>query len=118
MITNRDSTKSYKALLTQVSTSHPTVVVLQNNLGVNITWTRESTGTYQGLLGAGQTLPVDEVSTDISQSGALSASSVAHIVIFRSNETTVIVQTATGAGAADGVLENTLVEITIYNQYE
>lgn len=38
----------YTALLTQTGTDAPTVVVLQNTLGADVVWTRQSAGIYKG----------------------------------------------------------------------
>lgn len=118
MITNKDSTKRYVALLSQLGTSNPTAIVLLNNLGVNIVWTRENTGVYFGTLQTGQILPENEVTTAILNTGELAASSLVHISIIRQSNTEVVLQTATQSGAADGILAQTGVAITIYNQYE
>lgn len=45
--------KFYKAILTQTGTNVPVATVLENSLGDDIVWTRNSTGDYTGtLLGA------------------------------------------------------------------
>lgn len=38
--------KTYSALITQTSTTAPTVIVLQNTLGADIVWTRTNVGAY------------------------------------------------------------------------
>lgn len=40
--------KVYKALLSQSGTDAPTAIVLENTLGVTITWSRLSVGKYRG----------------------------------------------------------------------
>lgn len=45
--------KVYTALLNQTGTSAPTVTILENTLGVNITWSYNSTGNYYGARSAG-----------------------------------------------------------------
>jgi len=42
--------KKYVAVFTQESTLDPVVVVLENSLGGEIVWTRDSTGNYYGVL--------------------------------------------------------------------
>lgn len=46
------SSMQYAAMLDQSGTDDPTASVSANNLGVTITWTRSSTGTYVGTLSA------------------------------------------------------------------
>ncbi len=43
------SKKTYKALITQVGTSAPTVIVLENTIG-DIVWTYSGVGAYRGTL--------------------------------------------------------------------
>lgn len=44
----------YTAFLSQVGESNPVATVLQNTLGLNITWTRGSTGRYIGTNSIGE----------------------------------------------------------------
>jgi hypothetical protein len=44
--------QSYASLISQTGTNDPTVQVLENGLGLTITWTRESQGVYVGTLDA------------------------------------------------------------------
>lgn len=46
---NLTGVKRYKALISQSSTSAPTVKILENSIG-SIVWTRSSTGEYYGTL--------------------------------------------------------------------
>ena len=48
-LNNPAGVKVYRALLSQLGTADPTVVVLENSIGA-IVWTRNSTGVYYGTL--------------------------------------------------------------------
>lgn len=100
------SFKYYEALLTQVGTSNPTVYVLDNTLGVNISWVRTSIGLYTGT--------ATGVFTNLKTSCLISPSIVAQRQIDPVNDNTVQIRTFDTA-FVDGYLNETAVIIKVYN---
>lgn len=102
--------KKYIALITQTSTSAPTVIELENTIGP-ILWTRVSTGVYYGTLTDAFT--ANKTYTTLSQSVANS------IVLIRQKTTSIIeiettnLHSPTAANHDAHLTKNTL-EIRVY----
>lgn len=96
----------YTALLTQSGTGIPTANVLQNTLGGTIQFTRTSTGIYT-----------------ITSSGLFTANKTMVLIIptlqvFNwaiASESVINLQTLFSGSPSDDMLENTPIEIRIYN---
>ena len=102
--------KKYIALITQSSTSAPTVIVLENTIGP-IIWTRISTGVYEGTLTGAFTL--DKVYTTLNQ---VYTNSIA--LVYRKTNDVIKIETTnlhspTAAHHDTHLLKNTL-EIRVY----
>lgn len=98
----------YTALLSQVSTSAPTAIVLENSVG-SIVWSYDSLGQYTGtLIGA-----FDVLKTHILFGGNLTFtdSLVRGIVV---DADTIRITTNVGGTLRDGTLNDTAIEIKIY----
>ena len=101
--------KVYTALLTQSGTNAPVATVLENTLG-NIVWSRRFLGTYEGSLirAFTENKTTIQIIANTGQ-GYTTNSGVANkdvVMISTSNELD---------RTADNVLENTLIEIRVYN---
>lgn len=107
----KSSYKVYTAFLNTIfASSVPTVYLLENTLGYDITWTKTGTGTYVGTVPAPIFTP-DK--TDVS----LTPRGVPHFSLGGSNTTTTVyVQTYNLAGAnAEPLLKMDTINIKIYN---
>ena len=109
--------KVYRALLTQISTSNPTVVVLQNDLSAAIVWTRTALGIYIGTLASafvdGKTF------LSIAQFGAKGVAAGVggfRIQVVRTSANVITVTTGNGVGdtALDAVLSVTPIQVRVY----
>ena len=101
----------YTGLISQTGTNNPTVVVMENTIG-NIVWTRNANGQYQGYL-PGEFLAAK---TFLLTSGdyAINPTNQAR-QFFRSSDDYVSILTQINGIIADGLLDNTPIEIRIYN---
>ena len=101
--------KSYVALISQTGTAAPTVTILENTLG-DIVWTRIGLGDYIGTLtGAFPSGKVVCFSNQIDMPTMT--------IIQRKNNDNVYINTGTPGTTtiADGILNNTSIEIRVYN---
>jgi len=101
--------KSYAALLTQIGTSAPVAIVLENTLGGMVVFTRSGVGIYIGTLTgafvANKTLTLGVASTHPS-----------FLAINRvTNDTFAIVTENSGGTLTDSLLNVTSIEIRVYN---
>ena len=109
--------KVYLGLLSQASTSNPTVVVLQNDLSAAIVWTRTGLGVYIGTLSAafvsGKTfLFIAQFGTK----GVAAGVGGFRIQVVRTSANVITVTTgdAVGSTALDAVLNATSIKIRVY----
>lgn len=100
--------KVYTALISQSSSSDPTVTVIENTLGGTITWSRTSAGFYTGTLSSAFTANKTICLNNLTSTGSL---------IFRRNSlNTVIINTFDSTAAnQDDRLSGTCIEIRVYN---
>ena len=103
--------KTYRALVTQSSTSAPTATVLENSLGGTVVWARGSTGTYTATLAAAFTADKTFVMSSGS-TGAITA--VKDVVTARTSADVITVNTGAAGTAADGILSAYAIEILVY----
>lgn len=102
--------KVYTALLTQSGTDNPTIIELENNLGV-ITITRGTTGSYSVYSGGFFT--ANKTALFITPTAITGAKLYNFIQIDSSN---LIIKTTDSTGTAiDGALYNAAIEIRVYN---
>jgi hypothetical protein len=96
----------YTALISQTSNTAPTVIVLENTIG-NIVWTFDSNGEYLG------TLP-GVFSAGKTYFSAL-PSQITQLKFVRINDNIINLGTALAGTKTNGLLNNTPIEIRIYN---
>lgn len=101
----------YTGLISQTGTNNPTVVVMENTIG-NIVWTRNANGQYQGYL-PGEFLAAKTFLLT-SSDYAINPTNQAR-QFFRSSDDYVSISTQINGIIADGLLDNTPIEIRIYN---
>lgn len=96
----------YTALISQTGTSNPTVIVLENTIG-DIVWTFDSNGEYLGTL----------TGVFVSNKTYFSAlpSQITQLKFVRVNNDIVNLGTALAGVKTNGLLNNTSIEIRIYN---
>lgn len=106
--------KSYIALLTQTSTNAPTAIVLQNTLGVTVTYGYTATGVYSIELGTAYAS--GKVGIFISPFGNSNNYALSSTIGFQYDGTTgYILRTFDSTGAlSDKGLGNTMIEIRVY----
>ena len=101
--------KKYVALLTQVGVAAPVVTVLENTLGVTVTWTRSGTGIYSG----------DVIGTDFTNlktTVIMPNTSTGLVLAYSASTSNITVNTkaiTTGTNT-DGMLVQTTIEIRVY----
>lgn len=101
----------YTGLISQTGTSDPTVVIMENTIG-NIVWARTTNGSYQGYL-PGEFLAAK---TFLLTSGDYSINPTNQArQFFRNNDDYISILTQINGIVADGLLENTPIEVRIYN---
>lgn len=109
--------KVYRALLTQASTSNPTVVVLQNDLSAAIAWTRTGLGTYIGTLASA--FVSGKTFLSIAQFGAKPVAGGGEgfrIQVVRTSANVITVTTGNNVGgtASDVILNATPIQVRVY----
>lgn len=102
--------KVYKALISQSSTSAPTVIVLQNTLSAAIVWTRDGAGVYLGTLVGAFTADKTFLHQPSQNNSNMS------IVLLRNDSDTVEIDTFDNTNTlADGLLNKNSICIEVYN---
>ena len=106
--------KVYTALLSQTGTNAPTATVLENTLGVTITWTRMMSGQFLGTA----SYSIFSPNKFVSSSGRTNINTLIRLDYF--SPTDVFLGTATVTGAAsstfsDSLITSASIEIRVYN---
>lgn len=111
-LTGATSYKVYSALVTQVGSSDPTVIVLENTLDATVDWYRQAQGIYYAE--SFGTWKTDKTAVIV---GVLPSSGTAVIVkTFTTTEDQVFFELRkTTLALMDDSLDNTFVEIRVYN---
>lgn len=103
--------KTYRALVTQTSTTAPTATVLENSLGGTVVWARSSTGTYTATLTGAFT----SAKTFIMQPGETGTiAAIKNVLASRTSDNVVTVTTGSGGTLEDAVLSTYPIEILVY----
>jgi hypothetical protein len=104
--------KRYRALMTQTGTAAPVATVLENTLGGTLVWTRVGAGAYRGTLTGAfpvnkyfALIPMDGFDADSNTGGGGAA-----YHYYRGTDNYVDL-----VSGVDGQLNNSAVEITVYN---
>lgn len=103
--------KVYTALISQTGTSDPTVTVLGLNDLSNITWTRVALGQYRGTAATSGDFIDDKTFHQISTGITGGQESF----LQRLNDTAYQIDTYVGGVPADSVLNDTCVELRVYD---
>lgn len=106
--------RSYTALLSQSGTDAPDPIVLDNTVG-SIVWTRNSNGIYSGTLTDAFTSSKTALFIQDNVTLSSIAVSPADVWIERSSSDVVNIYTTNSTSLIDNVLNNTTVEIRVYN---
>lgn len=106
------SYKVYTALVSQTSTDAPTFIILKNTIG-NINWTYDGVGNYYGTLNNAFT--INKTFANISQSTVAMGLGSTLFAIEKFDINTLIIATVYDNLQQDGLLQNTEIEIRIYN---
>jgi len=106
------SYKVYTALLTQSSTSAPTAIVLENTLGVTVTYAYSITGEYIGT--ATGSLTLNKTALLIKNSAHSSPNYYTESIARISTDLFVIGSQINGV-FTNGILNQTTIEIRVYN---
>lgn len=103
--------KKYTAIISQTSTNAPSAIVLENELGGAIVWTRNSTGTYTGTLTGAFT--VDKTWFSVS----MPSPTTSGVLMFfaRLNNNSIALATRDFAGTLVDGFGATSIEIRVYN---
>ena len=102
--------RTYTAIISQSGTSDPVAIVLENNLGQDIVWTRLNTGFYKGSstgLFTNSKTTINSSQTDDNNLG-ITATYYTNL-----NDVYIVTYDYTGA-PLDGVLAKSFVEIRVY----
>jgi len=104
----------YTALISQSNLDDPNTTILENGIG-NIVWTRDSFGVYSGTLTGA--FPIDKTGLFIQDNVSLSQILINQrdISIIRIDDDTIQIYTYNDTTFIDGVLNNTTIEIRVYN---
>lgn len=100
--------KIYRALITQVGASDPTVTILLNTLGATPTIARGSAGLYTFIF---TTAVLAQSASKIDYKCALPNTFIQYATPFQFN----VYSYNTSGTATDGIFSNTLIEIRSYN---
>lgn len=101
--------KKYIANLTQTGTNDPTAIVFENTLGVTITYSYDNTGDYSLTASA-------SIFTQYYTWIIISTNGIPNTQCYTSwvNDTTIRIRTTNGSSASNGLLEDTAIEIRVY----
>jgi hypothetical protein len=106
--------KVYTALLTQTGTNAPVATILENTLGVTITWYRDSAGTYSALRSSGSY--TGNKTFGLATLGGSSGISPTIEVEKHFSTNAITVYTKINGNLTDGVMTSqATIEIRVYN---
>ena len=107
--------KEYVCNLTQSSTSAPVPKVLSNTFGTTATWTRDSTGVYSVTFGSA-VLTEDYTMVLFHNASGFGSGTGSRSCAYYNGTTIVTIETRNSSNAAaDGFLNDTSLEIRVYN---
>ena len=101
--------KKYVANLNQSGPNDPTAIVFENTLGVTITYSYDNTGDYSLTASA-------SIFTQYYTWIVISTNGIPNTQCYASwvNDTTIRIRTTNGSSASNGLLEDTAIEIRVY----
>lgn len=106
----------YTALISQTGTAAPIVIVLQNELGGTITWTRSSVGVYLGTLAGVFTSDKTTIFTTVNTTAGSVYPTALIAGRTNSNEIFLLSNLTNSTGTpTDSLLAKTPIEIRVYN---
>lgn len=110
MVQQNPKYTKYVALLSQAGTGDPTDIVLENDTGISIAWTRDAAGEYSTVL-SGNISEKTFVSITHTESATDSEFGV---VVYSGADTTITIYTKSANVASDALLLGTSFELRIY----
>jgi len=107
--------RAYMATLTQTGSDAPVVTVIENTLGADVVWTRASTGFYEGTV-TGKLIVGKSFAVPLNPN-KLANAGTDRMIFYVASIDAVGLQTYsdTYSTIADALLEDTPVEIRVYN---
>ncbi len=106
--------KSYTALLTQLNTDAPTAIVLENTLKVDVSFSYDSVGVYKVIF-SDAVLTTNKTTISLGNLIRTFSVDVAFITSSVLTETEFVISTSDFENnPTNGILENTLLEIRVY----
>ncbi len=106
--------KVYRALLTQEGTDDPTAVVLENTLGGEVVWTRESVGNFLGTLVGAFTVDKTFAILGCTFDYVNGLPEIAIVDISASSGDDLLVVAKGGDFSGDDILRKRAIEIIVY----
>lgn len=103
--------KIYRALITQTLTNAPTVIVLENTLGGDVVWTRDSVGYYIGTLTGVFLLNKTFILTSFVELNQFEDK----VYMYRENDNVIALRSYLGGTQDDGLINYFPIEIKVYN---
>lgn len=103
--------KVYTALLTQTGTNAPVATVLENTLGGDIVWTRDSAGYYIGTLTGEFLLNKTFISNSFVELNQFEDK----VYMYRENDNVIALRSYLGGTQDDGLINHFPIEIRVYN---
>jgi hypothetical protein len=105
--------KVYTALLSQSGTNAPVATVLENTLGGTVVWSRNVTGAYTATLTGAFT--TNKTFINISNTSAGANPPLNYVIAYKTSVNTVVIQTYYNGAGNDTLLDNSSIEIRVYN---
>jgi hypothetical protein len=107
--------KAYHALLNQESDNPPTAIVFQNELNDEITFVRDDKGVYS-LMTTENTFTNNKTFVLVGHANTTISPSIdVNFGVVLENETQIRLTTISSSSLEDGCLQNTAIEIRVYN---
>jgi hypothetical protein len=113
-ISNARPYEVYTALISQTNLNDPNTTILENGIG-SIVWTRDAIGVYSGTLTGA--FPIDKTALFIQDDVSLAKILInpRDTSIVRIDDDTIQIYTYDDTSTLDSVLNNTTIEIRVYN---
>lgn len=102
---------TYVIGLTQSGTDAPVITGFENNTGLTITWTRQSTGVYDGTVSTS----FDTTKTWVQVTGGTNEATTLHLKTLSSSKIRLANLSLDGSATPTDNLDNGYLELRIYN---
>ena len=101
----------YVIVMSQTGTNNPVITEFKNNTGLTITWTRQSSGVYDGTVSTS----FDTAKTWIQVTGGTSEAATLHLKTLSSSKIRLANLALDGSASPVDNLDNGFLELRIYN---